>query len=157
MLCYRNRPWFQFLSALVLAVFLQAQAAGCCKIGAWFHATPKPHSTSGTAAAVSTVSANDNGHSCCPKPSAEDGFGIADASGSRVFAGSMERTCCLQDADLNAAELVSMHDGSSSHLATPTFPRLLETLFPPRSEAFAASAFLDPDPPASRSALPLLI
>ena len=96
-------------------------------------------------------------HACCPKPAAEEGLPVADASGSRVFAGSMERTCCIHDADLNAVEIVSVYDGSSAPVALPIFQRLLGILPAPGSEALAASAFLDSGPPASRSALPLLI
>jgi hypothetical protein len=161
MLRYRHKTWFRFLSGLILAVFLQAEAAGCCKIGSWFPLFPLFQEAAKSAASESmaAASAGTMDHSCCPKPATGEADVSMDGSAfsSRFSSFSAERACCLQGAELNAVEIVSLHDGSPAHIAMPAFPRVLEILTAPRSQAFAASAFLDSGPPASRSALPLLI
>jgi hypothetical protein len=156
MLRYRDKTWFWFLSGLILAVFLQAEAAGCCKMGIWFQGTAKPAAASES---MTAASAGAMDHACCPKPATGEADVSMDGSpfSSRFSSSSAEGACCLQGAEVNAVEIVSLHDGSPTQVAPPLFARVLETLTAPRSQAFAASAFLDPGPPASRSALPLLI
>jgi hypothetical protein len=153
---YRDKTWFQFLSGLILAVFLQAEAAGCCKIGFWFQGAAKPATASES---MTAASAGAMDHACCPKPATDEADVSMDGSpfSSRFSSSSAEGACCLQGAEVNAAEIVSLHAGPAAHFALPLFARVLETLTAPRSQAFTASAFLDSGPPASRSALPLLI
>lgn len=96
------RKTLPFLSLLLLAVLVPAQAAGCCKWSAllsWALPAEKP------AAAVQDISGGmAPDHACCKKqaPDGENPTPVSDDCGSG------ENGCCLRDARLMGPALASV-------------------------------------------------
>jgi hypothetical protein len=155
---YRGNTWFSLMSVLLLAVFVQAQAAGCCKLGFRFQ-RPVDAAVASSAEAASLPQSNPMDHACCPKKAAAD---EAQADGAPLpFAAhsvqSGEHACCLAGAELNVASLASVHSESPLVAALPVFARVAGLVLPQRDIAYPSSALLDSGPPESHSNLPLLI
>src|SRR5687768_4437497 len=114
---FRDTIWTGILSVLLALVFVQAQAAGCCKIGAWFHGAPDSRiSASHASAAMPSGNApareSGLGHGCCPNApvaeAAEDLRSLSDPESPGAPADPLsESACCLRGADLNASGIAS--------------------------------------------------
>lgn len=174
---YRKQPWFTALSVLLLAVYVQAQVAGCCKLGSWFQSAASaivsvstgaespasdPTANPKVTAATPAKSGMTADHSCCPKqtdaaeqtaPWAPD----AAATTASHDCATSDNGCCLQGSDLNASGLVSIPGGPVFNSALPPAIRVLG-LFP-TADAISRCDFarMDSGPPEARANRPLLI
>jgi hypothetical protein len=146
MIRYRKQPWFTFLSVMLLVVFVQAQASGCCTLGSRFHVS--------ASALEKSPAPEGMEHACCAKRAAEDAAAPSAAEGHQ--AKSADHPCCLQGADLNLSGLASVKSEAATHAALPVFPRILGSVPTPVCAA-ASPALPDSGPPAYRATLPLLI
>lgn len=146
----RKSAWHAFLGILSLAVLLQAQVAGCCKMGSWVLASDVPATAAGNRISGTADEATPNLHACCPRPDAPDRTGEKAAPEASAGIGH-----CLVGADLNVAALASAHSpGSHADLPIPSIRRPA-----PHHAGFRApaGAYPRPESPVLRANLPLLI